>query len=258
MRETIFMVHGMSGGAWHWDNYKNYFEKDFSCITPTLRFHDMHPNDDPHPDFGTTSLLDYADDLEQEILELDDKPILMGHSMGGLIAQILASRGLAKAVVLLMPGAPAGILAVRPSVLKGLLGMQPKWGFWKKPILFNFKASAYSLLNNLPTDVQKEIYAKFVYESGRAIFELACWPIDSKNASTVDESKVTCPVLVVSGGKDRIIPAAIVRKVARKYKHVSTYKEFKDTSHWGIADPNWQEITEYVAGWLNKILPEKT
>ena len=111
MSKTIFMIHGMWGGGWSWDKFQGYFEdKGYRCIVPYLRHHDIKPNDPPPPGLGKTSLLDYAEDLELEIKKLDEKPIIMGHSMGGLLAQILASRDLAKAAVLITPASPAGIL----------------------------------------------------------------------------------------------------------------------------------------------------
>ena len=95
MSETVFMIHGMWGGSWYWQNYKNHLEaRGYRCITSTLRYHDVSPKDAPHPQLGTTSLLDYADDLEKEIRALGVKPIIIGHSMGGLLAQMLAARGL--------------------------------------------------------------------------------------------------------------------------------------------------------------------
>ena len=86
MSETILMIHGMMSGGWHWDNYKNFFrERGYNCIAPTLRFHDMKPGDMPDPKLGTTSLLDYVDDIEKEIKKeikkLNHMPILIGHSM---------------------------------------------------------------------------------------------------------------------------------------------------------------------------------
>ncbi len=163
MNETIFMIHGMWGGAWHWGNYKNLLEKEgCRCVTTTLRFHDMDPQGTPDPRLGTTSLLDYAEDLEREIKQLGVKPIVMGHSMGGLLAQILGSRGLAKALVLLTPASPAGIISLRPSVIKSFWSVQTKWGFWKKPIRQTFKEAVYSMLYLLPPDEQREVYDKFV------------------------------------------------------------------------------------------------
>ena len=108
MSKIIFMIHGMMAGPWCWDNYKNYFErKGYGCIAPALKFHDVNANDIPDPQLGTTSLLDYAADLEEQIKEFEEPPILMGHSMGGLLTQILASRGCAKAAILLTPAPPS-------------------------------------------------------------------------------------------------------------------------------------------------------
>ena len=82
MSETMVMIHGMWGGEWCWENFKGFFEgKGYHCITPVLRFHDVDPEEPPHPKLGTTSLLDYAEDLEKEINELeemkgDDYPLI--------------------------------------------------------------------------------------------------------------------------------------------------------------------------------------
>ena len=124
MADKIVMLHGMWGGGWCWENFKNFFEqRGYECFTPTLRLHDVSPLDDPHPDLGETSLLDYAQDLEKFIHNLDEKPILIGHSMGGLLAQILGSRGLAKAIVLLTSASPSGVNALKFSVIKSFWSM---------------------------------------------------------------------------------------------------------------------------------------
>jgi pimeloyl-ACP methyl ester carboxylesterase len=255
MAETIVMIHGMWGSGWYWENFKGFFEsKGYRCVIPTLRFHDMDPNGVPDPRLGTTSLLDYAEDLEKLIHELDVMPILMGHSMGGLLAQILGSRGLAKALVLLTPASPRGIIALKASVIKSFWSGLTTWGFWRKPFRQTFDEAVYSMLNQMPSESWKSIYDQFVYESGRAAFEIGFWLFDSKGAARVDESKVTCPVLIIAGEKDRIVPASITRKIAEKYKKVSTYREFPDHSHWVVGEPGWQEIAEYIKEWLHQAL----
>jgi pimeloyl-ACP methyl ester carboxylesterase len=159
MTETIVMIHGMWGGPWLWENYKNFFEqRDFQCHTPTLRYHDIDPNDKPDPRLGTTSLLDYAQDLEDYIHNLDQKPLLMGHSMGGLLAQILGARGLARGLVLLTPASPSGINAMKYSVIKTFWSVLTKWGFWRKPNRISFEASVYAMLHLLPAEEQKAVY----------------------------------------------------------------------------------------------------
>ena len=212
----------------------------------------MDPRGVPDQRLGTTSLLDYAGSLEREIGELGLKPIVMGHSMGGLLAQILGARALAKALVLLTPASPSGIRALTPSVIKSFWSIQTTWGFWRKPMRQTFDEEVYSMLHLLPAKEQKETYDKFVYESGRAACEIGYWLFDLRGASKVDESKVNCPVLVLAGAHDRITPASVVRRVARKYKDVSTYEEFESHAHWVVAEPGWQEVAEYVAGWLRQ------
>lgn len=253
MAETIVMIHGMWGTGSYWENFKGFFEgKGYRCVVPTLRFHDMDPNGVPDPRLGTTSLLDYAEDLEKLIRELDGMPILMGHSMGGLLAQILGSRGLAKALILLTPASPRGIIALKASVIKSFWSGLTTWGFWRKPFRQTFDEAVYSMLNQMPSESWKSIYDKFVYESGRAAFEIGFWLFDSKGAARVDESRVTCPVLVIAGEKDRIVPVSVTRKVAEKYKAVSTYKEFSGHAHWVIGEPGWEQIAEYIEQWLRQ------
>jgi pimeloyl-ACP methyl ester carboxylesterase len=139
MLDTLFMIHGMWGGPRDFDNFKGRFEAEgFRCGTPTLRYHDMDPRGEPDPRVGTTSLLDYAADLETEIRALGAKPILFGHSMGGLLAQMLGARGLAKALVLVTPASPAGIIAITPSVIRSFWSVQTRWGFWRKPMRQTF------------------------------------------------------------------------------------------------------------------------
>lgn len=251
MADTIFMIHGMFGGAWYWENYRRTFEaKGYRCIASTLRYHDMDPSGVPHPDLGRTSLLDYVEQLEHEICQLDETPIVMGHSMGALLAQILGARKRAKALVLLTPASPSGIVALRPSVVKSFWSAQTTWGFWKKPFRLKFSEVVYSMLHLMTEKEQWEIYNKLVYESGKAATEIGYWFFDPSRASSVDESKVTCPVLVVAGSMDRITPASVARKIARKYQAVSTYKEFQNHAHWVVAEPGWQEVADYVNSWL--------
>ncbi len=255
MAETIVMIHGMWGGGWNWDNFKQFFEKkDYHCLTPTLRFHDVDPGASPNPHLGTTSLLDYAEDLEKEIRKLDTLPILMGHSMGGLLAQILGSRGLAKALILLAPAPPAGIWAIKPSVIRGLWSPLTKWGFWRKPMRQTFAEAAYSTMHLLTEKTQKELYDRYVDESGQAAYEIGLWFLDRRRAARIDTARITCPVLIIVGSQDRMTPASVVRKVAEKYQAVAIYRELPDHAHRLTVEPGWPEIAQDIARWLNQVL----
>lgn len=250
MPDTIFMIHGMWGSVrLYWDNWKAFFEaRGYRCLTPTLRFHNIDPGEEPDPRLGTTSVLDYVEDLENEISKLEETPIVMGHSMGGLLAQVLGSRGLAKALVLLTPASPRGINALKFSVIRSFIGPLTRWGFWRKPNKLSFKSYVYAVLHLMSPEEQRELYDRCVYESGRAAAEIGFWLFDKNRATEVDESKMMCPVLVIAGEEDRITPVSVSRKVAEKYG--ATYKEFPNRAHWVIGEPGWEEIAEYVAGWM--------
>ncbi len=252
MTDTIFMIHGMWAKPHVWDAYAAFFtERGYRCVRPTLRYHDIEPGEPPDPRLGTTSLLDYADDLGEEIEDLDRRPIIIGHSMGGLLAQMLAARGLAEAAVLLTPAPPAGILLVhKPSVIRTFWKMQVQWGFWRKPVRLGFEESVYSTLHLLDPEEQRETYDELVWESGHAVFEIGYWFLDGDGAARVDETEVTCPTLVVGGGKDRMVPPSVVRRVARKYDHVATYKEYPSHAHWIIEEPGWEHVAGDLVAWL--------
>lgn len=249
------LIHGMWGGAFVWEHYRPFFERrGWTVITPTLRHHDV-PADAPPPDpLGDTSLRDYAADLEIEIRKLASPPVLMGHSMGGLLAQILAARGLARAAVLLTPAAPSGMIALTPSVVRTFLRILSKPGFWKRPQRLNFSEAAYGCLNLMTPEKQKAEHARFRFESGRAAFEIGFWYLDARHAARVDATQVKCPVLIVGGAQDRVTPASVVRKIARRYARTMTYKEFPDHSHWVIAEDGWEDVAGFAADWLDRTL----
>ncbi len=249
--KDIVMVHGMWGGDWCWDAFKSFFEaKGYTCHTPNLRFHDMAPQDQPDKALGTTSLIDYVDDLETFILQFDSPPILIGHSMGGLLVQKLVARGLGSKAILLTPAPPYGIQAITWSVLRCFYKFFIQWGFWKRPYKIPFNSARYAFLNLIPEPMQKNEYDKLGYESGRVISQIAFWYLDPARTSKVDESKIEIPLLIIAGGKDRIVPKSVVKKVAQKYKFTAKFKVFKSHSHYMIGEENWEEVAQYAYEWL--------
>ena len=256
MAETIVMIHGMWGGSWCWDNYRSFFErKGFRCLTPVLRHHDIQPQDPPPEALGRLSLRDYADDLEDFVRALEETPFIMGHSMGGLLAQMLGARGLGKGLVLLTPAPPAGINALTFTVIRSFWSVLSKWGFWKNPHRLPFNAASYAMMHRLPEDQRSREYAKLVFESGRAAAEIGFWPVDLGGAARVDHDAVRCPMLVIGAVEDRITPLAVTRKVARKYAHVATFRQFDGHAHWVIGEPGWEEIAGAVHRWMvDKVL----
>ncbi len=254
MSKDIFMIHGMCCKSSVWDNYRLFFEKQgYRCITPTLRFHDIAPGDKPDPRLGTTSLLDYVDDMQREIERLSEPPTIMGHSMGGLIAQIVASRGLGRALVLLSPAnsrgsAPLFNLVVWARAIRAWGGVLIRPGYSRKPFRISYSVLNRAAWQPLTESERKEEYSKSVYESGRALSEIGF----GKPAAAVDESRVGVPVLMISGKLDRLVSNEAIRNMAKGYGDRCTYKQFEDQSHWVLSGPHWEEVASYVNEWLAK------
>jgi pimeloyl-ACP methyl ester carboxylesterase len=206
---------------------------------------------EPPPALGRTSLLDYAADLEGTVGHLDASPILIGHSMGGMLAQLLAQRRPASALVLLASMPPQGINVLSPPSLRMFRTTLLSWGFWRKPTRPTFADATASMLGHLEPEERRAVYDRLVYEFGRVGCETGFWSVDPQRAKWVDTARIACPVLVVAGAEDRLHPPAAMRWVARKYEPRSTYLEFAGHGHWLVGEPRWQEVASGISDWLD-------
>lgn len=248
----VVLIHGMWGGGWYWDRFQEYLEsRGFRCMAPNLRHHDIAPDAPAPPGLGETSLLDYADDLERSIRALERPPILIGHSMGGLLAQILAARGLASAAVLVTPAAPARVVAIRWSVLRTFAGVLFRWRFWKRPHKLSYGKAEYGMMLRLPPNERRYLYDRGVWESGRAAAEIGFWFLGLRGAR-VDPSRVNCPLLVIAASEDNITPAKVVRNVAMRYPTTRDYREYPGHAHWIIREPGWQRVADDIIEWIRE------
>jgi pimeloyl-ACP methyl ester carboxylesterase len=248
MQDTIFMIHGMWGGSWIWENMKRYFsEKGYKCITPDLPYHSKNYDKIP-AELGKLSIYDYIDFLKKEISKLEEPPVIFGHSMGGLLAQILTAQGYAKSTVLFNPVPPGGISSFSMHALRCMKLVFLK-SLFLKPHLINFNAMKYSAFNKIEVERHHELYNKLSFDSGRAFLEIAVPELSKKKISFIDENKIDSPILVIGSKKDRTMPATIVEKVAKKYP-TAEYREFPDNAHWIIVEENWKNVAEFVEKWL--------
>lgn len=247
---TIVFIHGMMGDGEYWKPWKLFFEaKGYRCHTPNLPFHDTTFDERPDSRLSQLGIAEYVDDIRAFLLTLDEKPILIGHSMGALITQLLMAEGLAHKAVLIAPAPPAGILAFSPSILRSFLPIALECCFWKKAIRLSLKSARYALANLLSDEEARGLYHRGRWESGKAIAQMGLWFLDSEKTTRVDETKVTIPILVVAGGQDHSIPSSLARKVANKYP-TARYLEYPDHAHWIIGEEGWQEVASMIACWI--------
>lgn len=250
----IVLIHGAFCAAWALDTYRAFFEADgANVIAPTLRYHDGRPGVRPPRELGTTSLLEYAADLEALVRALEEPPIIIGHSMGGLLAQMIAARVPVRALVLLAPSAPWGTLPTSPWEIVSAQGLYLAGQFWNQTLKPEQWVAESHALDLLPRGEREATFARFVPESGLATFEIMHWPVDLRRASNVEASSVKCPVLCVGAEFDRVNPSRTVASIAKRYRGKGHFHEAKGHSHWLIGEPRWEETALYVRKWLREV-----
>lgn len=244
-RPPVLLIHGYGGGAWYFDRYQRFLAaRGYPTYAVNLR---GHCGSKPVGDLGAVSIYQYAEDAEVVARHLG-RPIVIGHSMGGLLAQKLAESDAARAAVLMCAAAPRGIslfswrLALRQ--LKHL------------PALVRSRAlvgtrSDYDVLtfNRVPDSERDALFPRFVADSGRVGREL------SLSVMPVDERKVRCPVLVIACSDDRFVVPRVARRLARKYR--APYWEYADHGHFPQYEPGWEAMAGDIARWLDGVVPSE-
>lgn len=248
MSRTAVLIHGMWATSAVWQNWRDVIgARGWQLIAPSLRHHDVPPLQPPAA-LGTVGLDDYANDLEATIRSLAEKPVVIGHSMGGLIALKLAARNLTRACVLLTPAPPSSVVAVRPSNLLAFARIQSRWAWWRTPHRATLAEALRDTFNTTDRSVGTALYGKFVHDSGRALFEMALPWLDRRRAASVDPAHVDAPLLFVAAERDRLTPASVVQRTARRF--ASECRVYQEQGHWVLGQPGWHEIANDAAGWL--------
>lgn len=163
-------------------------------------------------------LTEYVDDLVGFIERLQEPPILIGHSMGGLISLLAAARTPCRGVFMITPAGPAGAVPFSPSntIFFGrALAMQLLGPRVYKPTRWE---TSFGVTNALPKEKHEAHFASQQMESPWPLLQIGFWFLDRKGAARVDFDRVTCPVRIYLGAKDRLIPVWAVRGIAKKLK----------------------------------------
>ena len=234
----IIFIHGMWADHAHWNRFRRCFEHlGFETHAVTLLFHTTPQDKDGLRRVG---IMDFVAQMQTEMSSLSAAPVVIGHSMGALVAQKLAELETIRALALLAPVAPGGILPVRPSVALCTVGNAMDVVL-RRPFMIPARNARYGILNTLAPRLQAVVYESFLFESGKALSEML------RGTIRVDERKVTCPVLVAVGAEDRATPPAVARLIARKYS--AEYREYPGQCH--FLGASVEAITD-VAQWVQE------
>jgi len=253
MQTPILMIHGMCCTGDVWAHFRKFFEtRGAKVYTPTLCPSErVSISARPPRALRDLSLSDYVRHLEDEVERIEQEtgrvPAVIGHSMGGLLAQALAERNRVRAAVFISPAAPGGIHTPLTRVFWNAVLLANRFGFRQPMIRPNSRTVLAMVLNALPKAERLAAFEAMVWESGRVFEEFANYPID--------ETKVKIPVLTVAGTRDRLIAAALVRLTAKKYESVGgDFLEYSDHGHWLYAEPGWETPAKEIYEWLERAL----
>ena len=240
-RAPVLCLHGMFAGTWAFEQLMPMIAAR-GYPTSALAFRG-HPPNDALSGIGGVSLLDYLEDASVAAGRLG-RPIVIGHSMGGLVALMLAARNLVRAAVLVSPAPPRGIPIFSPPLLARMARYLPAL-IGSRPFIANDADFDALVLNAVPSADRAAIRARMVPDSGRAARQIAIgmFPVEAKD--------IHVPVLITGSEFDRFIPIGIARRMARRYDvalHVA-----QNHGHFLFGEPGWRDHANVMLNWIDAL-----
>ncbi|HUY21783.1 MAG TPA: alpha/beta hydrolase [Acidimicrobiales bacterium] len=258
----VVFVHGLWLLPSSWDRWRALFEDaGFTTLAPgwpddpeTVEEANAHPEVFAHKTVGQV-----ADHLEEIIRQLERSPAVVGHSFGGLLAQILAGRGLAAVSVAIDPAPFRGVLPLPVSALRSsapVLGNPANHG---RAVPLTYGQFRYSFANAVSEDEAKELYDMFAVPApGAPLFEAATANLNPWTEAKVDtKNPARGPLLVISGEKDHTVPWAIANasfKRQQRNEGVTEIVEIPNRGHALTIDSGWRDVAETALAFVRRFV----
>jgi pimeloyl-ACP methyl ester carboxylesterase len=261
-RQPVVFVHGLWLLPSSWDRWAKLFEQaGYTALTPGWP-------DDPetveearrHPEvFAGKTIGAIADHYDGIIGGLDRKPAILGHSLGGLVAQILAGRGLAIATVAINPAPFRGVLALPISALKSALPVLGNPANRNRTVAVSYEQFRYGFANAVSEDEAKELYDSFsVPGSGAPLFQAAMANLNPWTEAKVDrENPDRGPLLFISADNDHAAPRAIANASYKKQQRNQGVTEIVDMPNRGhalVIDSGWRDVAETALAFVQRFV----
>jgi esterase/lipase len=247
----IVFIHGLFVNQKSWHAWVAYFSAlGYTCHTPVYPYHDGEPEQlrtQVHPNLGKINFDDVMQMLIQFIQRLPEKPIVIGHSMGGLAVQKLINMDLACMGIAIDPAPPQGIFTTTWSFIKGNLPViNPLKG--NSVFMPTVEWFQYSFCNHLSLEATQKEFDAYVVPESRNI------PRSSTGgAGKINFKKAHEPLLIISGGNDNIVPPDLNLKNFKAYRAsqgITAFKQFEGRTHYICGQENWEEVAEYISTWI--------
>ncbi|AZZ36199.1 alpha/beta hydrolase [Bdellovibrio sp. qaytius] len=255
-KEIVF-IHGMFMTPDNWTEWQKYFtQHGYKTSAPAWPQHDKSVTEmrDPknYDALAKVTLEEVLNYYRQILRDKKVKPILIGHSMGGLISQILLSENLASAAVVLDSAPPRGVFIVSTTFLSANWKIITPFASKDKPIIQDQESFADSFCNAQPEAEQKRIFQTYAVPESKRV---GTGPLTK--AGSLNEENARGPLLIIAGGEDRIIPARLSYKNFQVYEDTPGYTEFhlvEGKDHCLMLTPGWESLAETSRLWLEKQL----
>ena len=259
-RTPVVFIHGLWLLPSSWDNWAGLFEEaGYAPVAPKWpgdpeTIEEARANPDA---FARTTLGQVADHTAEIIGKLNTKPAVMGHSTGGLLAQILAGQGLSAATVAIDPGVFRGVLPLPASVLRGVGPLLINPLTRGRAITFTFDQFTYSWANALDEKEAKQLYDTFhVAGSGIALAQMGNANLNPWTEAKVNTNNPTRgPLLIIDGEKDHTVPWAIANaayKRQRRNPGVTEIVKMPNRGHALTIDHGWREVAQTALDFVKR------
>ena len=260
MSRTVVFIHGAWMTPLCWEPFVGFFQqRGYRCLAPAWPCHDRPVEElrrSPSPELARLGASGILGDFERTIRGLDEPPILIGHSFGGLWVQILLDRGLGCAGVAIDSAPPRGVLPLQWTALRSnagvLLTVMPH-----SIVRLTLAQFRYAFAHTTPeAEVRAAFERHVVPETRRIFFQAGMSLLDPGSPLRVNFGNPSrAPLLLVAGSDDHIVPAAQNRANYAKYRRSAArtdFREFPGRTHWIIAQDGWEEVAEFVESWVKR------
>jgi pimeloyl-ACP methyl ester carboxylesterase len=258
--DTIVLIHGLWLTPRSWEGWKERFEgRGYKVLAPAWprmkgEVEDLRRDPSALDGLGITEVVDHYEGI---IRGLARPPVIMGHSFGGLVTELLLDRGLGAAGVALSPAQVKGVLRLPPAQVRATFPVIGNPANRKRTVELTPEQFHYNFTNTMTEEEAKAAYDRYeVPGPGRMIFQAAFANFNPRATNKVDFHKDDRPpLLVIGNAQDHTVPASLSREAAKrlgKSKAVVDYKEFADRPHFTAGAPGWEEVADYALEWAEK------